>query len=275
MNGTRIDRRFADMARQQRAGLAAFVTAGDPDPDLSARLVAGLPGAGADIIEIGMPFTDPMADGPVIQASSQRALKAGMTLAGTIDLVRQVRRHDDDTPIILMGYYNPIYSYGNDAFLKDAVEAGVDGLILVDLPSEEDRELCLPALEAGLNWIRLATPTTDSKRLPDVLAHASGFVYYVSITGITGTRAATSQTIASAVDRLRRHTDLPVAVGFGIRNGEQAAGVARIADAVVVGSAFCQAVADGLDNGKGTDASIDNALTLCESISHDVRKARA
>lgn len=275
MRDTRIDRRFAELARQQRAGLAAFVTAGDPDPHLSARLVTGLPGAGADIIEIGMPFTDPMADGPVIQASSQRALKAGMTLAGTIDLVRQVRRHDDDTPIVLMGYYNPIHSYGNDAFLKDAVDAGVDGLILVDLPSEEDRELCLPAVEAGLNWIRLATPTTDSKRLPDVLAHASGFVYYVSITGITGTHAATRQTIASAVDRLRRHTDLPVAVGFGIRNGEQAAGIARIADAVVVGSAFCQAVADGIDDGKGTDTSVDNALTLCDAISRDVRKARA
>ena len=275
MTGTRIDRRFADLARQQRAGLAAFVTAGDPDPHLSARLVSGLPEAGADIIEIGMPFTDPMADGPVIQASSQRALKAGMTLAGTIDIVRQARRHDDDTPIVLMGYYNPIYSYGNNAFLKDAVDAGVDGLILVDLPSEEDRELCLPAVEAGLNWIRLATPTTDSKRLPSVLSHASGFVYYVSITGITGTHAATRQTIASAVDRLRRHTDLPVAVGFGIRNGEQAAGIARIADAVVVGSAFCQAVADGLDDGKGTDGCVDNALTLCEAISRDVRKARA
>ena len=275
MTGTRIDRCFADMARQQRAGLAAFVTAGDPDPHRSARLIAGLPGAGADIIEIGMPFTDPVADGPVIQASSQRALKAGMTLAGTIDIVRQVRRNDDDTPIVLMGYYNPIHSYGNDAFLKDAIDAGVDGLILVDLPSEEDRELCLPAVEAGLNWIRLATPTTDSKRLPAVLAHASGFVYYVSITGITGTRGATRQTIASAVDRLRRHTDLPVTVGFGIRNGEQAAGVARIADAVAVGSAFCQAVADGLDNGKGTDAPIDNVLALCEAISHGVRKARA
>ncbi len=275
MSGTRIDRCFADLARQRRAGLVAFVTAGDPDPHLSARLVAALPGAGADIIEIGMPFTDPMADGPVIQASSQRALKGGMTLAGTIDIVRQARQRDDDTPIVLMGYYNPIYSYGTEAFLKDAVEAGVDGLILVDLPSEEDRELCLPAVEAGLNWIRLATPTTDSKRLPNVLAHASGFVYYVSITGITGTHAASHQNIAGAVDRLRRHTDLPVAVGFGIRNGAQAAGIARIADAVVVGSAFCQAVADGLDDGKGTDRCVDNALTLCDAISHDVRKARA
>ena len=270
MSGSRIKRRFADLAAEGRAGLAAFVTAGDPDPDRSARLLAGLPGAGADIIEIGMPFTDPMADGPVIQASSQRALKAGMTLAGTIDLVRHIRLHDDDTPVVLMGYYNPIHSYGNDAFLKDALQAGVDGLILVDLPSEEDRELCLPAVESGLDWIRLATPTTDDKRLPDVLAHASGFLYYVSITGITGTHGASQETIALAVDRLRRHTDLPLVVGFGIRNGEQAAGVARVADAVAVGTAFCQAVADG----KGTDASIDSALTLCEAISHDIRKAR-
>ena len=274
MSGTRIERRFADLARRQRAGLVTFVTAGDPDPQLSARLVAGLPRAGADIIEIGMPFTDPMADGPVIQASSQRALKSSMTLAGTIDIVRQVRTCDDDTPIVLMGYFNPIYSYGTQDFLKAAVDAGVDGLILVDLPSEEDRELCLPAIDAGLNWIRLATPTTDAKRLPSVLAHASGFVYYVSITGITGTHAAGQHSIAGAVERLRRHTDLPVAVGFGIRNGEQAAGIARIADAVVVGSAFCEAVADGLDDGEGTDGCVDNALTLCEAISRDVRKAR-
>ena len=276
MKETRIDRRLAALAQQGRAGLFAFVTAGDPDPDFSGRIVEGLPEAGADVIEIGMPFTDPMADGPVIQASSQRALKAGMTLAGTLDLVRSFRERDSETPIVLMGYYNPIYRYGNDAFLKDAVETGVDGLILVDLPSEEDRELCLPAIEAGLNWIRLATPTTDDRRLPAVLSNASGFVYYVSITGITGTRSAAPDTVADAVARLRRHTDLPVAVGFGIRTARQAVEVARIADAAVVGTAFCQVIADGIDEEAGpTEACIDNVLALCRTLSRGVRSARA
>lgn len=273
---TRIDRRFAALAQQGRAGLVAFVTAGDPDPTLSGHIIEGLPDAGADLIEIGMPFTDPMADGPVVQAASQRALKAGMTLAGTLDLVRGLRNHDSDTPVVLMGYYNPIYRYGNDAFLRDAVAAGVDGLILVDLPSEEDSELCLPAIEAGLNWIRLATPTTDDRRLPAVLSHASGFVYYVSITGITGTGMAAPDTIADAVTRLKRHTRLPVAVGFGIRNARQAADVARIADAAVVGSAFCQAVADRIDEKTGPGgACVDNVLTLARTLSRSVRDARA
>ncbi len=275
MSGTRIDRRLSTLAREGRAGLVAFVTAGDPSRELSRRIVEGLPEAGADIIELGMPFTDPMADGPVIQASSQRALKAGMTLAGTLELVRGFRERDGDTPVVLMGYYNPIWRYGNEAFLADAVAAGVDGLILVDLPSEEDRELCLPAIEAGLNWIRLTTPTTDDRRLPAVLAHASGFVYYVSITGITGTRSAAPGTIAGAVARLRRHTDLPVAVGFGIRTAAQAAEVARTADAAVVGSAFCQAVADGIDGDAGpTAACVDNVLGLCRSLARGVRGAR-
>ncbi len=276
MSGGRIERRFAALGREGRAGLVAFVTAGDPNPGLSREIVAGLPGAGADVIELGMPFTDPMADGPTIQASSRRALRAGTTLRRTIDLVRHFRRTDRDTPVVLMGYYNPIYAYGNEAFLADAKEAGVDGLILVDLPSEEDGELCLPAIEAGLDWIRLATPTTDEARMPAVLSNASGFVYYVSIAGITGTRSADPAAVGEAVARLKARTDLPVAVGFGIATAEQAAAVARVADAAVVGSAFCRAVADGLDgDGDGTRACVDNVLGLARELAAGVGSAAA
>jgi tryptophan synthase alpha chain len=276
VSDTRIDRRFAALRKEGRAGLVAFVTGGDPDYALSCEIVAGLPEAGVDVIEIGMPFTDPMADGPTIQVASQRALKNGMTLRRTLDLVRHLRATDKETPVVLMGYYNPIYSYGNEAFLADAREAGVDGLIIVDLPSEEDSELCEPAIAAGLNWIRLATPTTDAKRLPAVLENASGFVYYVSITGITGAGSADPSLVGQAVSRLKQSTDLPIAVGFGIRTPEQAAEIARVADAAVVGSAFCQAVADGLDEeGNGTRACVDNVLGLARSLASGVREARA
>jgi len=272
---TRIDRRFAALKQEGRAGLVAFVTAGDPNFELSCEIVTGLPGAGVDVIELGMPFTDPMADGPTIQVASQRALREGMTLRRTLEIVRHFRRNDQDTPIVLMGYYNPIYSYGNEAFLADAVEAGVDGLILVDLPSEEDSELCLPAIKAGINWIRLATPTTDEKRLPAVLSNASGFVYYVSITGITGAGSADPAAVGEAVERLRAKTDIPIAVGFGIKTPEQAADIARVADAVVVGTAFCQGVADGLDDaGKGTRACVDNVLGLAGELAAGVSSAR-
>jgi tryptophan synthase alpha chain len=273
---TRIDRRFAALKKEGRAGLVAFVTAGDPNFELSCEIVAGLPDAGVDVIELGMPFTDPMADGPTIQVASLRALSEGMTLRRTLELVRHFRRNDQDTPIVLMGYYNPIYSYGNEAFLADAVEAGVDGLILVDLPSEEDSELCLPAIKAGINWIRLATPTTDEKRLPTVLSNASGFVYYVSIAGITGADSADPAAVGRAVERIRARTDIPVAVGFGIKTPEQAADIARVADAAVVGTAFCQGVADGLDDaGKGTRACVDNVLGLARDLAAGVRGARA
>ena len=274
MSAGRIERRFAALRREGRAGLVAFVTAGDPDFDLSREIVAGLPDAGVDAIELGMPFTDPMADGPDVQAASLRALRSGMTLRRTITLAREFRRRDRDTPVVLMGYYNPVHAYGVEAFLADAGQAGVDGLILVDLPSEEDDELCLPAIEAGFDWIRLATPTTDAARMPAVLSNASGFVYYVSIAGITGTRSADPAVVGRAVARLKAHTDLPVAVGFGVRTAEQAAAIARVADAAVVGSAFCRAVADGLDSsGRGTRACVDNALDLARELAAGVRGA--
>ena len=275
MSATRIGRRFAALREEGRAGLAAFVTAGDPTPELSERIVEGLPGAGADIVELGMPFTDPMADGPTVQAASQRALANGMTLARTLDLVRRFRRGDRDTPVVLMGYYNPIHAYGNAAFLDDAREAGIDGLIVVDLPCEEDAELCDPARAAGLDWIRLATPTTHDRRLPAVLAKASGFVYHVSIAGITGTRSADPEAVRAAVARLRSRTDLPIAVGFGIRTAEQAATVARDADAAVVGSAFCQAIADALAAPDGAaDSCVAGVLDLVRELADGVRKAR-
>src|SRR5881398_2069907 len=223
---TRIDRRFAALKSEGRAALVTFLTAGDPDPDTSLAILTALPAAGADVVELGMPFTDPMADGPAIQASSLRALKAGQTLKKTLAMVRAFRKVDDATPIVLMGYYNPVYIYGVERFLGEAKTAGVDGLIVVDLPPEEDTELCLPALAAGLNFIRLATPTTDDKRLPAVLANTSGFVYYVSITGITGAAAPDAGRVAQAVARIKRHTSLPVAVGFGVRTPEQAAAIA-------------------------------------------------
>src|SRR6187397_1234089 len=244
---TRIDRRFAELKTEGRAALVTFLTAGDPDPETSLALVQALPAAGADVIELGMPFTDPMADGPAIQMSSQRALKAGQTLKKTLELVRAFRGSDDATPLVLMGYYNPIYVYGVDRFLRDAKSAGVDGLIIVDLPPEEDGELCLPALKAGLNFIRLATPTTDDKRLPAVLANTSGFVYYVSITGITGSAKPDTAQVGAAVARIKRHTNLPVCVGFGVRTPEAARGIAQNADGAVVGTALVDALRGSLD----------------------------
>jgi tryptophan synthase alpha chain len=270
----RIARRFAALKTAKRGGLVTFVTAGDPDPDSSLKLLAGLPAAGADLIEVGMPFSDPMADGPAIQASSLRALKAGMTLKKTLDLVRKFRAGDSDTPIVLMGYYNPIYQYGVDRFLADFKAAGADGLIVVDLPPEEDEELCVPALETGVNFIRLATPTTDDKRLPAVLRNTSGFVYYVSILGITGTRSAGDADVKKAVERLKRHTDLPVAVGFGIKTPEQAAAVARVADAAVVGSALVSRVADRIAAGGAGNAAAEDVLGLVRQLAAGVRGAR-
>ena len=242
---SRIEERFAALRAQDRAAFVAFVMAGDPDYDGSLEIVRGLPSAGVDVIEIGMPFTDPMADGPAIQAAGQRALAAGQTMRRTLDMVRAFRAGDGETPIILMGYYNPIYSMGVERFLSEAREAGVDGLIVVDLPPEEDEELCLPATRAGLHFIRLATPTTDDRRLPRVLQNTSGFVYYVSITGITGAAAAAADEVGPDVARIKRATDLPVCVGFGVRTPENAAAIARVADGVVVGSAIVSRIGDG------------------------------
>jgi tryptophan synthase alpha chain len=276
MSTTRIDRRFAALKDEGRPALVTFVTAGDPDYDTSLAIVKALPKAGADIIELGMPFSDPMADGPAIQASGLRALKAGQTLRKTLQMVRTFRATDNDTPIVLMGYYNPIYAYGNDVFLKDAREAGVDGLIVVDLPPEEDIELCIPALKAGLNFIRLATPTTDDRRLPAVLANTSGFVYYVSILGITGTAAPDSAKVVEAVTRIKRHTILPVAVGFGVRSAEQARAIGRVADGVVVGSALVSAVKDTLDgDNRATAKTVPAVTALVAELAGGVHAARA
>lgn len=271
----RIDRRFAALKEQGRGGLVTFITAGDPDHDTSLALLKGLPAAGADIIELGMPFTDPMADGPAIQAAGLRALKAGARMTRTLDMVRDFRTDDQDTPLVLMGYYNPIYAYGVEKFLADAKTAGVDGLIVVDLPPEEDQELCEPALRAGVSFIRLTTPTTDDQRLPTVLANTSGFVYYVSVTGITGAASASSAAIDEAITRLRRHTDLPLAVGFGISTPEQAASVARVADAAVVGSAIVRQVEKNLDaDGRPTAGLVDNVLSFVQALAQGVRNAR-
>jgi tryptophan synthase alpha chain len=272
---TRIDRRFAALKKQSRAGLVTFLMAGDPDQKTSLAIIEALPKAGADVIEIGMPFTDPMADGPAIQAAGLRALKSGQTLKKTLDMVRAFRTRDSETPIVLMGYYNPIYIYGVDRFLADAKGAGVDGLIVVDLPPEEDNELCLPTLKAGLNFIRLATPTTDDRRLPAVLANTSGFVYYVSITGITGARAPDTARVSEAVARIKRHTHLPVAVGFGVKNAARARAIAEGADAVVVGSALVEALRDSLDkDGKATDRTVKAVTGVVSSLAEGVRGAR-
>ena len=272
---SRIERRFAALREEGRAGLITYLTAGDPDPDTSARLVSGIAAAGADLIEIGMPFSDPMADGPVIQEAGQRALKQGMTLTRTLALVRELRRADEATPIVLMGYYNPIYRYGAEAFSRDAVAAGVDGVIVVDLPPEEDTELAMPARAAGLDFVRLATPTSDDRRLPKIVEQASGFIYYVAIAGITGTRSADFATITAAVARLRRFTHLPIAVGFGIRTPAQAAEVARAADAAVVGSSLVQRVALNLNPDNTAKPSlVDAVLADIRALAQGVRNAR-
>lgn len=271
----RIDARFQKLAQEGRAGLVTFLTANDPDFDTSLAIVKALPKAGADIIELGMPFTDPMADGPAVQASSQRALKAGATMKKTLSLVREFRAGDQDTPLILMGYYNPIYIYGVDKFLADAKTAGIDGLIVVDLPPEEDNELCIPALKAGIAFIRLATPTTDDRRLPAVLKNTSGFVYYVSITGITGSATPDANRVTSAVARIKRHTKLPVAVGFGIKTAEDARAIAAGADAVVVGSALVEAIRTSLDGeGHATEKTLKAVTDLAAALSGGVRSSR-
>jgi len=272
---TRIDRRFADLRKESRAALVTFLTAGDPDYDTSLSILKAVPQAGADLVELGMPFTDPMADGPAIQASSLRALKNGQTLKKTLAMVRTFRQADEQTPIVLMGYYNPIYIYGVDRFLADATSAGVDGLIVVDLPPEEDDELCVPALRAGLNFIRLATPTTDDKRLPAVLANTSGFVYYVSVTGITGMAAPDTGRVTEAVARIKRHTKLPVAVGFGVKTANHARAIAAGADGVVVGSALIESVRASLDQtGKATGRTVKAVTDLVAELADGVRGAR-
>ena len=268
----RIAKRFAALKAAGRGGFVTFLTAGDPDHKTFEKILLGLPAAGADIIELGMPFSDPMADGPAIQASSLRALKAGANMGRTLALVKSFRAQDDETPIVLMGYYNPIYIYGVDRFLEDARSAGVDGLIVVDLPPEEDEELCVPALKAGLNFIRLATPTTDDERLPTVLRNTSGFVYYVSVLGITGTKSAGEAEVKEAVERLQRHTDLPIAVGFGIKTPDAVRDIASTADAAVVGSAIVSRIADDLDeNGRPSGALVGKIHDYVRELSSGLR----
>ncbi len=272
--GTRIETRFAELAAKKRAGLVTFITAGDPDLATSRALLAALPAAGADVIELGMPFSDPMADGPAIQAASVRALKAGHTMKHTLDMVRDFRKADTTTPIVLMGYYNPIYIYPAEKFLDDAKAAGVDGLIVVDLPPEADDELCLPAMKRGLNFIRLATPTTDDKRLPAVLKNTSGFVYYVSIAGITGTKVPDVTQVHAQVARIKKPTKLPVAVGFGIKTPEQAKAIAKGADAVVVGSALVSAIAENIGKtGKPGPKTVETVVKMVQKLSQALAKA--
>ncbi len=269
---SRMQRRFAALKAEGRGGLVTFITAGDPDPETSLALVKGLPAAGADMIELGMPFSDPMADGPAIQASSLRALNGGMTLAGTLDLAAAFRTEDQETPLVLMGYYNPIYHMGVENFLARAAEVGIDGLIIVDLPPEEDDELCQPAIDAGLHWVRLATPTTDDARLPTVLNRTSGFIYYVSIMGITGTKSASREAVRAAVTRLKRHSDLPVAVGFGIKTAENVADTVSVADAAVVGSALVERMRANLDESGNAKASlVPEALAFVRDLAKGTR----
>ena len=275
MSTTRIDRRFAALKDEGRPALVTFVTAGDPDYDTSLAIVKALPKAGADIVELGMPFSDPMADGPAIQAAGLRALKGGQTLVKTLKMAQDFRAGDDETPIVLMGYYNPIYIYGVERFLVDAKQSGIDGLIVVDLPPEMDEELCLPALKAGLNFIRLATPTTDDRRLPKVLENTSGFVYYVSMTGITGSALADTCKVAAAVKRIKAHTTLPVCVGFGVKTAGQARTIGASADGVVVGTAIVNAVANVLGpNGEKTADPAEAVATLVSGLAAGVRAAR-
>lgn len=274
MTQTRIEKRFQDLAAAGRGALVTFITAGDPDLQSSAQLLAQLPEAGADIIELGMPFSDPMADGPSIQASSLRALAAGSSLIKTLEMVAEFRKNDQTTPIILMGYFNPIYAYGAEAFIAKAAESGVDGLIIVDLPPEEDAELRIPATKSGIHMIRLVTPTTDDQRLPTVIEGASGFLYYVSVLGITGTRSADQSDIKQAVDRLKKATDLPIAVGFGIKTPDQAAAIAKTADAAVVGSALVNQIAAHLDaDGQVTPELLPNTLAFVKQLSAAIRQA--
>ena len=267
---SRLQTRFAELKQQNRAALVTFVTAGDPDYDTSLAILKGLPAAGADVIELGMPFTDPMADGPAIQLANIRALAGKQNLAKTLQMVREFRTGNSDTPLVLMGYFNPIHHYGVTKFIADAKEAGVDGMIVVDIPPEHNDELCDPAQAAGLDFIRLATPTTDDVRLPTVLTGSSGFVYYVSVAGVTGSGSATTEEVSEAIARLRRHTDLPISVGFGIRTPEQAAGIARLADGVVVGSALIDRIA----NAATPEQAVDGVLSLCAALAEGVRKAR-
>lgn len=272
---TRIDTRFAALKKEGRAALVTFYMGGDPDPETSLKVIKALPKAGADLIEIGMAFTDPMADGPTIQAAGLRALSKGITLEKTLHLVREFRKDDNETPIILMGYFNPIFIYGVEKFLVDAKSSGVDGLIVVDCPPEEDDELCKPALKAGLNFIRLATPTTDEKRLPKVLQNTSGFVYYVSIAGITGAARPDPQKVAASVARIKSHTTLPVAVGFGVRTAEDAAEIAKTADGVVVGSALVEAVRQSLHaDGRPTELTVGAVTSIVEEIAKGVRSVK-
>jgi tryptophan synthase alpha chain len=272
---TRIDTKFAALKAENRPGLVTYFMGGDPDYDTALAIMKALPAAGSDVIELGMPFSDPMADGPAIQAAGLRALKGGQTLKKTLAMAAEFRKGDNDTPIVLMGYYNPIYIYGVDKFLMDAKASGIDGLIVVDLPPEMDEELCIPALKAGLNFIRLATPTTDDKRLPTVLNNTSGFVYYVSMTGITGSALTDTSKVAQAVRRIKSHTDLPIAVGFGVKTAEQAKVIGQSADAVVVGSAIVNQVANTLTkDGKATSDTVDSVATMVRGLSTGCRAAR-
>ncbi len=272
---TRIDRRFAKLKAERRPALVTYFMAGDPDYDTALSIMRALPRAGSDIIELGMPFSDPMADGPSIQASGLRALKAGQTLAKTLEMAAAFRKQDDETPIVLMGYYNPVYVYGVDRFLADARASGIDGLIVVDLPPEMDEELCLPAIRSGFNFIRLATPTTDDKRLPKVLENTSGFVYYVSMTGITGSALADTAKVSQAVTRIKRHTGLPVCVGFGVKTASQARAIGASADGVVVGTAIVNAIAATLGpNGERSGDPVEAVSALVLSLADGVRTAR-
>lgn len=272
---TRIDTRFAKLKAENRPGLVTYFMGGDPDYDTALSIMKALPAAGSDVIELGMPFSDPMADGPAIQAAGLRALKGGQTLKKTLQMAADFRKGDDETPIVMMGYYNPIYIYGVERFLADAKASGVDGLIVVDLPPEMDEELCIPALKAGLNFIRLATPTTDDKRLPTVLNNTSGFVYYVSMTGITGSALTDTTKVAQAVRRIKSHTSLPIAVGFGVKTAEQAKAIGQSADAVVVGSAIVNLIAGTLTkDGKATGDTVDSVATMVRGLSTGVRAAR-
>ncbi|WP_135080964.1 tryptophan synthase subunit alpha [Terasakiella sp. SH-1] len=275
MSQTRLGKRFADLKAEGRSALVTFISAGDPDLETSKKLLGGMANAGADVIELGMPFSDPMADGPAIQLGSQRALAGGMTLKGVLAMVREFREGDNDTPIVLMGYFNPVYSYGVEPFLADAKEAGVDGFIIVDLPPEEEREFAVPAQEAGLDFIYLTTPTADDARLQKITSKASGFIYYVSITGVTGTASAQTSDVDAAVNTIRKHTDLPVAIGFGINTPDQAKTMAGISDAAVVGSAIVKRIADNLDeNGKAKDGLVDAVLSYVNDLAQGVRAAK-